>query len=249
MSIVRAREITLAVVAAAALAGCGSVGRFDPAPAHTVDLSGSWILDRAASDDPKPLMEKLRPKPPKHRWDMPPDGGPDDDLGPPEGGGQDGGGQGGGRQGGGRSRRGGGSQEQPQLVYRNNNDAYTYSTVMKVLQADLARADSLTIRQAPDRFTLDYGSAVRNFTPGAVSVVSAAWGVADQSSGWKGREFIIQVKPQTGVASVESFSLTEDGTHLVEELHLGGGGFPAVKLKRVYDRADHPVPRDVPTND
>jgi hypothetical protein len=246
MSIVGTREITLAVVASVALAGCGGVSRLDPNPAHTVDLSGSWTLDRTLSDDPKAVIEKLRPKPVSHRGDAPPDDGMEDDSGPPEGGGR----QGGGGQSGGRSRRGGSqSQGQPQVAYRNNNDAYTHSTVMKMLQADLARAESLTIRQDPDRFTLDYGSAVRTFTPGAVSVVSAAWGVADQSSGWKGREFVIHVKPQMGVASVESFSLAEDGKHLVEELHLGGGEFPAVKLKRVYDRADHPVPRDVPTND
>jgi len=245
MPIVRAREITLAALALVALTGCGSVGRFDPNPSHTVDLSGSWTLDRAASDDPKPVIEKLRPMPVKHRWDMPPDDGSGDDIGPPDGGGQ----QGGGQRGGGRSRRGGGSQGQPQVVYRNNNDAYTHSTVLKMLQADLARAQSLTIRQAPDQFTLDYGSAVRRFTPGAVSVVSAAWGVADQSSGWKGREYIIHVKPQAGVACIESFSLADDGKHLVEELRLGGGEFPGLKLKRVYSRADHPVPRDVPTND
>jgi hypothetical protein len=243
MSIVRAREIALAAVALVALAACGSVGRFDPSPSHAVDLSGSWALDRAASDDPKPLFEKLRPKPVNHRWDTSPDDGSGDDSGPPEGGGQRGGGQDGGR-----SRRGG-SQGQPQMAYRNNNDAYTHSTVMRMLQADLARAESLTIRQDTDRFTLDYGSVVRNFTPGAVSVVSAAWGVADQSSGWKGKEFVIHVKPQMGVASVETFTLTDDGKHLVEELRLGGGEFPAVKLKRVYDRADHPPARDVPTND
>jgi hypothetical protein len=256
MSIVRAREMcdgrsakaryslaALATMALVALAACGSVGRLDPNPSKTVDLSGSWTLDHAASDDPKPLIEKLRPKPMKHRWDMPPDDGLGDDSGPPEGGGQQGGGQQGGR-----SRRGG-SQGQPQVVYRNNNDAYTHSTVIRMLQADLARAESLTIRQDPERFTLDYGSGVRTFTPGAVSVVSAAWGVADQSSGWKGKEFVIHVKPQTGVASVESFSLTDDGKHLVEELELGGGEFPRVKLKRLYNRSDHPVQRDVPTND
>lgn len=246
MSIVCAREISLATLAAVVLAGCAGVSRLDPSPAKTVDLSGSWVLDHAASDDPQTLIEKLRPKPLKHRWDMPPDDGSGDDMGPPEGGQQGGGG---GQQGG-RSRRGGSQgQGQPQMAYQNNNDAYTHSTVLKMLQADLARAESLTIRQDSDRFTLDYGGAVRNFTPGAVSVVSAAWGVADQSSGWKGREFVIHVKPQAGVASVESFSLADDGKHLVEELHLGGGEFPAVKLKRVYDRADHPVPRDVPTND
>jgi hypothetical protein len=247
MPIVRAREIStlaayiLMVLALVALAGCGSLGRLDPNPDHAVDLSGNWILDHAASDDPKPVLETLRPKPIKHRWDMPPDDGLGDD-GPQEGGQQGGG------QEGGRSRRGG-SQGQPQIVYRNNNDAYTHSTVIKMLQADLARAESFTIRQAPDQFTLDYGSAVRSFTPGVVSVVSAAWGVADQSSGWKGREYVIHVKPQTGVASIESFSLADDGKHLVEELRLGGGEFPGVKLKRIYNRADHPVPRDVPTND
>jgi hypothetical protein len=245
MSIVRAREISLATLAAMALAGCAGVSRLDPSPGKAVDLSGSWVLDHAASDDPKAVIEKLRPQPPKHRGDMPPDDGSGDDMGPPDTGGQQGG-----RQQGGRGRRGGSQgQGQPQLAYRNNNDAYTHSTVLKMLQADLARAESLTIRQDPERFSLDYGSAVRNFTPGAVSVVSAAWGVADQASGWKGREFVIHVKPQEGVASVESFSLADDGKHLVEELHLGGGEFPAVKLKRVYDRADHPVPRDVPTND
>jgi hypothetical protein len=135
------------------------------------------------------------------------------------------------------------------MAYRNNNDAYTHTTVIKTLQADLARAQNLTIRQAPDRFSLDYGSSVRTFTPGAVSVVSAAWGVADQSSGWKGKEFVIQVKPQTGVASIEKFSLADDGKRLIEELHLGGGDFPAVKLKRVYDHTDKPLPRAMPTNE
>jgi hypothetical protein len=247
MPIVRAREIALAALALGALAGCGSVGRFDPNPSHTVDLSGSWTLDRVASDDPKPVIEKLRPKPVKHSWDMPPDDdGTGDDTGPPQGGGQQGGG--GQRGGGGRSRRGG-SQEQPQMAYRNNNDAYTHSTVMRILMADLARADNLTIRQAPEQFTLDYGSAMRTFTPGAVSVVSAAWGVADQSSGWKGREYVINVRPQSGVASSESFSLAPDGNHLVQELRLGGGEFPTVKLKRVYDRSDHPSTRAAPTNE
>jgi hypothetical protein len=79
--------------------------------------------------------------------------------------------------------------------------------------------------------------------------VSAAWGVADQSSGWKGKEFVIQVKPQTGVASVEKYSLADDGKRLIEELHLGGGDFPSVKLKRVYDHTDRPLPRALPTNE
>ena len=247
MLIDRARKITLAVTACVALAGC-SISRLDPNPSKAVDLSGSWVLNRSASDDPKPLLDKLRPKPASHRWGTPSDDGTGDDSGPPDGG-QQGGGQPGGGGGGGRSRRGGGGQSQPAVTYRNNNDAYTHTTVIKMLQADLARAENLTIRQSADTFSLDYGSTVRNFTPGSISVVSAAWGVADQSSGWKGKDFIIHVKPQTGVASVEKFTLSEDGKHLTEELSLGGGDFPSVKLKRVYDHTDKPLPRTAPTND
>src|SRR5512143_2344793 len=165
-----AREMTMAVLASVALAGCASVGRFDPNPSHTVDLSGSWTLDHAASDDPKPIIEKLRPKPSSNRrWGMPPEEDDGDETGPPDGGGQ----QGGGSRGGGRSRRGGSQQSQPEMVYRNNNDAYTHMTVIRMLMADQARAENLTVGQSPARFSLDYGSSIRNFTPGAVSVVSA----------------------------------------------------------------------------
>jgi len=238
-----ARGILPAIVAAAMLAGCG-ISRLDESPSKTVDMTGSWVLDPSASDDPKPLLEKLRPKPVKRGWGAPPDDGMGDDAGPPEGGQQGGGQQGGG----GRGRRGGG-QGQPPVVYRNSNDAYIHTTVIKMLQADLARAGYMTIKQSADRFSIDYGSAVRSFTPGQVSVVSAAWGVADQSSGWKGKDFVIQVKPQTGVASYERYTLSEDGKRLTEELHLGGGEFPSVKLKRAYDRTDKPVPRSVPNNE
>ena len=231
-------------LAAGLLAGCG-ISRMDDAPSKPVDMSGSWVLDRSASDDPKPLFDKLRPKPVNNRgWGAAPDDGtglPPDDTGPP-GGGQQGGG------GGGQRRRGGG-QGQPQLAYRNNNDAFTHGNVIKMLQADLARAGAITIRQAPDQFSIDYGSGVRSFTPGAGSVVSASWGVADQSSGWKGRDFVIQVKPQTGVASYERYSLSEDGQRLSEELQLGGGEYPSVKLKRVYNRTAKPLPRAVPNID
>jgi hypothetical protein len=240
MPMVRVRAIFSAAFAAGLLAGCG-VARLDESPSKAVEMSGSWVLDRSASDDPQPLLEKLRPKPVSNRWGgPPPDDGtglPPDDTGPPGGGGQQGGGQR-------RSRRGG--QDQPQLAYRNNNDAFTHGNVIKMLQADLARAGAISIKQAPDQFSIDYGSGVRSFTPGAISVVSASWGVADQSSGWKGRDFVIQVKPQAGVASYERYTLSEDGRRLSEELQLGGGDYPSIKLKRVYNRTDKPLSRSVP---
>jgi hypothetical protein len=234
------REITVSVVASVALAGCGSVGKFDSNPSHTIDLSGSWTVDHAASDDPHPILEKLRPKQLNDRFEMPPDDGSgtdDGQTGPQQGS----------RRGGGQQRRG--SQQQMPTV-RNNNDAFTHGSVIKALRADLARAESVTIRQSPDRFSLDYGVMVRSFTPGTVSVVGADWGVADQSSGWKGKDFVIQVKPQTGVADIEKYTLSDDGKHLIEQLRLGGGEFPVVQLKRVYVHTDKPLPRAaLPSND
>jgi hypothetical protein len=250
MLMVRARAITCLLMASAALGGCSSVGRFDTAPSHEIDLSGSWALDHAASTDPQPLLDKLRPKPRPNYYGGPPDDGtgmdngqPPDDSGPQQGGP----GQGGG---GGRRRGGGGQQQQQQMQYRNGNDAYIHMTLIKAVRADLSRAEAVTVRQTPDRFSLDYGSSVRTFTPGAVSVVGADWGVADQSSGWKGKEYVIEIKPQTGVPAVEKYTLSSDGKHLIEDLRLGGGEFPVVQLKRVYNHTDKPLPRaGLPSND
>ena len=136
------------------------------------------------------------------------------------------------------------------MQYRNGNEAYLHTTVIKALHADLARAEAFTIRQTADRFSIDYGSMVRSFTPGSVSVVGADWGVADQSSGWKGKQFVIEIKPQAGVADVEKYSLSADGKQLIQELRLGGGEFPVVELKRVYDHTSRPLPRaGLPSND
>jgi hypothetical protein len=251
MSIVPAREALLSVlvaVVAVALGGCGSLGGFDPGPAHSVDLSGSWLLDRTASDDPQKWLDQLQPKGGHNRQS---DIAPDDSLGPPDDDGQSGGqGGNGGPRGGGRSGRGRSAQRtEPPPTYVNNNEALVRAPVVRTLLSTLARGEQLTVRQGSDEFSLDYGTSVRRFTPGAKSVVSAAWGVADQSSGWKGKEYIIQVKPQTGVAEVETYGLSDDGKQLIEQLRLGGGEYPVVKLKRVYDRTDRALPRVAPTND
>jgi|SRR5579872_686604 len=237
MAFVRVARIT-ALLAFCPLAGC-AIGRFDPVPAQSVDLSGNWVLNHAASDNPQPLLEKLRPRPMRR-----PPGDLEDETqsaGP--------GGEGGATRRGGRGRGRGDQQPQVDQSYRAYNDSLVKVPVMQKLTADIARADQMTIHQSTDEFLLDYGSSSRTFTPGARSVVGADWGVADQSSGWKGKQYIIHVKPQQGVASMESFSLSEDGKHLIEQLRLGGGDYPAVELKRVYDRSDKPLSRQGPAND
>jgi len=232
MLIARVRVALLGAAAALVLVGCASVGKFKAEAPSGVDLSGNWLLDRDASDDPQKVLNKLRPKP-LSQDELAAMAAADDTQTTSNGG-----------QRGGRRTQ----QTAPQPSYRNA-DAYTRAPVRKMVQADAARGEQLTVKQAPNAVTLDYGSMVRNFTPGEISVVSAEWGVADQSSGWQGKEFVIETRPQTGVASIEKYGLSADGKHLIVALHLGGNGFPAADLKQVYDRTDRPLPRSLPTND
>jgi hypothetical protein len=215
------------------LVGCGSINRFDALPSQPVDLSGSWVLDRAASDDPAPVIRKLRAQATAHR--MLAEVEPDDSS----------------ARGNGPEARAQRAQEQAiqNEFARRNAEIFRRRLLLQTLQADIARADHLTIRQTPTRFSLEYGALVRSFTPGEVSVVSAEWGVADQSSGWKGKRYVIRIKPQSGVGSEETISLAPDGQHLSVHLHLGGGDFGSVDLNRIYDRSDRPMPREAPTND
>ena len=131
MLMVRARAITCLVTASVALGGCSSVGKFDAAPSHEVDLSGSWALDHAASTDPQPILDKLRPKPRPDQFGGVPDDGsgiPPDTSGPPQGGGQQGGG--------GRRRGGGGGQQQMQ--YRNGRRNHASEVQSKPQEHKLA---------------------------------------------------------------------------------------------------------------
>jgi hypothetical protein len=118
-----------------------------------------------------------------------------------------------------------------------------------VLLTSVARGDLLTVRQGPGQFALDYGTSQRSFTPGAHSVVSAESGVADQTSGWKGREYVINVRGQLGPDVTERYGLSADGRHLVAKLHIATEELSAVDLTRVYDPTNEAAPRQLPTND
>ena len=75
----------------------------------------------------------------------------------------------------------------------------------------------------------------RSFTPGGQSVVSVAEGVADQRSGWAGRDYVIEVKPQVGPRVIERYGLSADGRQLVEKFTLTEEGLPKLEFTRVYD--------------
>jgi hypothetical protein len=236
-----ARAGTLLVCAVAALLGCAG-SRLAPDPPAGLSLAGAWKLDRAASDDPQRVLARMRTEALKRM------GQRVVATGPPRGGAR-----------GAREERARTAQPEdpgldadPAPVSAGRGpppDPLKRSPMARALLASIARGDFLTVRQSPGELVLDYGTSQRRFTPGAHSVVSAESGVADQSCGWKGREYVVEVRAQTGPDVTERYGLSPDGRHLVERLHIAPEELSAVDLTRVYDPTDDTAPRQMPIND
>jgi len=236
MPTVRALGALLCVAAATALSGCAT-GTAEP-PAG-VNLAGNWKLDPAASDDPQKVLAQMRAEAYKiiNR-------GPQPAAPPLPRSGQP-------------SPR---STPQDQTVYEDplystagpggqRIDPLRHSPMAHILMTSIERGEFLTVRQGPEEFVLDYGSSQRSFTPGGHSVVSAEGGVGDQTSGWKGHEYVIEIKAQLGPTVTETFGLSSDGKHLVDKLHISSGELSTVNLTRVYDPTTEVAPRHMPNND
>ena len=231
-----------AMLAATVLTGClGS--RLKPDAPSGAHLQGIWKLNRSASDDPQKIIDTLRAealKKIKRAQNAPPptamggpggrrrgqQGGPDttDDLPPPENYGQP-------------------PPGSPGL------DPLRNSPMMHELREILQRSDYVTIRQSPDQVSFDYGTNTDSYTPGQHSVVSSENGVADQTSGWDGKQYIIDIKPQLGPVVVEEYGLSPDGKQLIVKTHIGPFELPKINLTRVYDATGSVVPNSGPTND
>jgi hypothetical protein len=204
----------------AALAASGcATGPGEETPAG-VNLAGTWKLDAGASDDPQKILAQMRAEALKLMN---------------------------------RQLQARGQEPLPHNGNRGEGpgqaDLLQHSPMAHVIMESVARGDILTIRQRPSEFVLDYGTSQRTFTPGAHSVVSAEGGVGDQSSGWKGHEYVIEIKAQSGPAVTESYGLSADGKHLMEKLHIASWELPAVTLTRVYDPTTEIAPRHIPNTD
>jgi hypothetical protein len=196
------------------LSGCSAAGRLASDTPRGIDLSGTWRLNRSASDDPRKIMERLRnrrePAPPRSAdgtYD-PDDGSAKDDRG-----------------------RGPDNRS-------SGRDARERGVPGDFL-VDVAQGRGLLrIEQRPTVLVIEYGVRVRRFTPGGSSVVSVASGVADQRAGWNGGEFVIETSGRDRPTIVERFSLSADRSQLVVDVKISGSGhMPSLNLKRVYDSA------------
>ena len=238
----RSLACAAALLATAALAGCFG-NRYAAENSSTVRLQGVWRLNRAASEDPQPIIDKLNEEAMKkirramNAQQQGSYGGP-------------GGGQGGRRQRGGG--QGGPGEPLPEDLPQAPGpgmDPLRNSPTMHELRAILQRSDFLTIKQSSEQVSFDYGTTVRSYSPGGRSVVSSENGVADQSSGWSGKQYVINIKPQVGPVVLEEYSLSPDGKQLVVKSHIGPFELSKVNLTRVYDATGAVVPNSGPSND
>jgi hypothetical protein len=235
-----------ALLAVAALAGCFG-NRYAAENSSAVRLQGVWRLNRAASDDPQKIIDKLKEEALKKiRRAM--------NAQPAPSYGGAGGGQGGGRRRGqqGGQPAGGASDQLPDDLPQAPGpgmDPLRNSPTMHELSAILQRNDFLTIKQSTDQVSFDYGTTVRSYTPGGRSVVSSENGVADQTSGWSGKQYVINIKPQLGPLVLEEYALSPDGKQLIVKSHIGPFELSKVNLTRVYDATGAVVPNSRPSND
>jgi hypothetical protein len=236
MPMVRAVGFMVCAAAAAAVGGCAGA-RVHAEPPAGVSLAGSWKLDHAASDDPEKILAKMRAEARRlmSRRQV---------VSEPRPGAR--GGAAGGRE---AAEPGADEDLVAADVRAHGGDPLLRSRMAHVIRESIARGDFLTVRQGLEEFVLDYGSSQRSFTPGQHSVVSTEGGVGDQISGWKGREYVIDLRAQIGPEVTERYGLSADGKHLIEKLHIGSAELPAVELTRVYNPTGEAAPRQLPLSD
>lgn len=232
----------IALIAAAALAGCAT-GHLSAERPPGVHLAGDWKLDTAHSDDLGKAVAELRAQAQKARRKA--------------GSGQTQGGVSGtqGSAGGHRGRRRGG--QSGQQGDQNQNAAQPgeggddmsmgpsrFSPVDE-LMSNVPRGDYLRIGIGASSFTVSSGDSSDEYTPGLQSEISAEQGDAEQISGWKGADYVIDTKPQLEAEIIQRYGLTKDGK-LALTLRLTGGGIK-LTFTRVYDRTTRVAPLAPPT--
>lgn len=214
-------RVGLALFAAMlALAACSSVGKLTSSSPPALDLSGTWKLNRPASDDPAKLFADLHAR--QHRA-PPPDVERADESE-------------------------GGMPGEPGTHRRTSEDAgnggrppqrhQDGGLLTEVERQFAAGRGILRISQSATEIAIDNGTRVRKFTPGGRSVVSVPGGVADQQSGWDGREFVIDTSGRNRPEIIERYSLIADRSQLIVVVKINGHGeLPNLEFRRVYDTA------------
>jgi hypothetical protein len=243
MSSIRASAVPVcatALIAAAALAGCAGTPHLSSQLPTGVHLAGDWKLDPAHSDDLGNAVEELRAQQSKGRHQT-----SQEQQGQQQGPG----GYGRHRQPGGQQ---GGEDEQGESSSGPEGGEQGLgaggpprTSAVDELMSNVPQGDYLRIKVSSDAFTVVSGDSSDEYTPGVESDISAVQGDAQQFTGWKGTDYVIDTKPQLGAEIIQTFSQTKDGT-LSMTLRLSGSGIHFT-FTRIYDRTTGVTPLAPPT--
>lgn len=233
-----------ALFAAVILTGCAT-SRLSAETPPGERLAGDWKLDPARSDDLGKAVEELRAQSAKAR------------RGSSSGGRQQGPGysrhgrRGGGAGGPGGEQGGQGPQDESPSGPESGVEGAGAGLAPRAspvdeLMSSVPRGDYLRITVSPSAFTVISGDSSDEYTPGLQSEISAVQGDAQQISGWKAADYVIDTKPQWGAEIIQSYSLTKDGK-LAMSVRLTGRKINFT-FTRVYDRTTRVAPLAPPTN-
>lgn len=221
-----------ALIAATTLAGCATSHLSAQAPAG-VQLAGDWKLDTARSDDLGKAVDMLHAQMAKARRD---EAGHQQEWGSYTGHRRTGDGQSEGQQGG---------DSGQEVMIPSGAGPMPRGSPVDELMASVPRGDYLRITMTPTSFTVMSGDSSDEYTPGLESDISAEQGDAQQLSGWKDTDYVIDTKPQWGPELIQSYGLTKDG-RLALTVRLTGSGTNII-FTRVYDRTTSVAPLAPPT--
>lgn len=198
------------------------------APKKPTDLTGFWVLNTGASDDPEALLaekqgkewerfDRMRRREEESRpANMPPP--IDADVPPPGAGGP------------GRGPRPWQKQQQENL-----RRMLGISPTLEIKPVD------------PGRFDVISAVDSRRVQAGSHTQVSMPEGqVADSWVGWDGEWFVIERRVRSGPRALEKFRLTKTGQLEYLMNWSGDSELSGIKVRRLYDRRTAPVPEGNP---
>jgi len=212
------------------LCGCSNSPQVHETPPPNYSIAGVWELNPALSSDETKILASVQPKPKGGRKGAADNGsGPDGKPAPevindP-------------------------TTDLPPIDLSNNgrgalfgnggaDERNTYRPPMDFQNNALLGGQWLKIRQTDTEVSIVNAATSRSYTPGERSVVSVPSGVADQVSGWSGRDYNIYLRPQVGPSVRETYTLSADGRQLLVKIEVGSEGRNnAMKVTRTYDRS------------
>jgi len=187
------------------------------------DLTGTWQLDKDASDDPEKVLKEARSS----------EGGPGGGGPGGMGGGMGHGGHGGHGGGGGGSRGGGDRGQQGDPARQDAGDWFASLQSLRIEHKE----PLLTITDAAGRQRVVYTDGRKT------EIERSHGGTTVLVASWKDGHVQVVATPESGPKMTETYAITADGSQLTVTTKIEGGRRAAVTIRRVYDSVKPGAPK------